>query len=521
VIFSLIGMVILYSLLSVFVFVPAAGGAILALILLGTYLRAAQRILAPRPPPADDTLIKVPRADDGEPAYRSYYAGQVVTDMRSAVRIARTDAARIIRSPAVRGTCTWLLTARQQPGLPFRDIHGWRVIAAVLIGLAATLAAVAGVVLAAAAATAIQILHTVLLAVIAGMLVIAAILLYGAEAGGLAVRKIRMKCPHPDCYRHIALPCYKCPKGHEHRRLRPGVYGIFWRVCRCETRLPTVLMLKRHQLEASCPRCNRLVPRGLGSARLVHFPLIGGASAGKSSLLTAMVAGLESLPQAAGPTVEFASDASRQEYESARKLLSSGQWPNKTSVYVPEAFMFYTGHRRKRRLVYLYDPRGEVFREADSVRRQHYLDDASGIIFVVDPFSAAAAQHLPSADKQIVRSARPSAEDPQATYARAAGELGVRLGRRQARTPVAVIATKFDAVLQTQGMPRPSQPDDTDSVAAWLKDIGLRNLTASLTHDFGSVRYWAASAYTSAGPHAAAPDKRAVTAPILWLLSLT
>ena len=60
VIFSLIGTVILYLLLSVFVFVPAAGGAVLALILLGAYLRAAQRVLAPWPPPADDPLIRVP-----------------------------------------------------------------------------------------------------------------------------------------------------------------------------------------------------------------------------------------------------------------------------------------------------------------------------------------------------------------------------------------------------------------------------------------------------------------------------
>jgi Double-GTPase 2 len=518
--FSLIGTVIIFSLLTVFVFAPAAVSAILALVLLGTYLRAAQRVLAPWPAPLDDALIRVPLGDS-EPAYRSYYAEQVLTDMRAAIRAAWADAARIVRSPAVRGICIWLLTTKQQPGLPFRDIEGWRAIAAILAGVAATLVAAVGIALGAAATTAIQVVHAVLLSLIAGLLATTGILLYGTEAAGLAVRKIRMKCPHPDCYRHIALPYYKCPKGHEHRHLRPGVYGIFWRVCSCNTRLPTALMFKRHQLEASCPRCKRLVPRGLGSARLVHFPLIGGTSAGKSSLLTAMVAGMESLAQDSGPTVEFASDTSRQEYESARELLSSGKWPNKTSVYVPEAFMFYTGQRRKRRLVYLYDPRGEVFRETDSVRRQHYLDSANGIIFVVDPFSAAAAQHLPTADEQIVRGARPSAEDPQATYARTAGELGVRLGRRQSRTPVAVIATKFDAVLHTQGMPRPSQPDNTDSVAEWLKDIGLRNLTASLTHDFGYVRYWAASAYTSAGPKAAATDKRAVTAPILWLLSQT
>ena len=520
-IFSVIGAVILYTLLTVFVFAPLASGAILALTLLGAYLRAAQRVLAPRLVPPDDPLIAVPKAGEGEPAYRSYYAGQVFTDLRKAVKTALADAAGIIGSPAVKGMCAWLLTTRRQPGLPFRDIRGWRALAARVIGLAATLAAVAGVMIAAVTAMAIQVVHAALLGVIAGLLVTAGLVLYGAELAGLALRKIHMKCPHPDCYRHIALPYYKCPRGHEHRHLRPGVHGIFWRVCSCGVRLPTVLILKRHQLEASCPRCERLMPSGLGSARLVHLPLIGGTSAGKSSLLTAMVAGLESLAQDSGPGVEFASDTSRLEYESARDLLRSGQWPQKTSVYVPEALMFYTGHGRGRRLVYLYDPRGEVFREADSVRRQHYLASASGIIFVIDPFSMPVSQDLPPAGKQVVSEARPSAENPQATYARTAGELGVRLGRRQARTPVAVVATKLDAVLQAPGMPRPSRPDDTDSVEGWLGDIGLRNLTASLKHDFRTVRYWAASAYTSAEPEATAENRQGVTSPILWLLGLT
>jgi hypothetical protein len=96
-----------------------------------------------------------------------------------------------------------------------------------------------------------------------------------------------------------------------------------------------------------------------------------------------------------------------------------------------------------------------------------------------------------------------------------------------------VVATKMDAVLQTQGMPHPARPDTTESVETWLNDIGLRNLTASLTHDFGAVRYWAASAFTSAEPRAdvnpgasiepgtGAVDRCAVTAPIMWLLSQT
>jgi hypothetical protein len=101
----------------------------------------------------------------------------------------------------------------------------------------------------------------------------------------------------------------------------------------------------------------------------------------------------------------------------------------------------------------------------------------------------------------------------------------VRLGRRQGRTPVAVVVTKMDAVRQTQGMPRPAQAGDgkseSENVEAWLKDIGLRNLTTSLAHDFGAVEYWAVSAYTSAEPGAAGLDRDSVARPLVWLLAQT
>ena len=44
-----------------------AGGAALAVFLLWTYLRAAQRVLAPRPAPADDPQIRLPAGGNAEP----------------------------------------------------------------------------------------------------------------------------------------------------------------------------------------------------------------------------------------------------------------------------------------------------------------------------------------------------------------------------------------------------------------------------------------------------------------------
>ena len=121
-----------------------------------------------------------------------------------------------------------------------------------------------------------------------------------------------MKCPHPNCYKPITRPYYRCSSGqHEHRNLRPGLYGVLWRTCACGERLPTMFVFKLHRLNAWCPRCSRPVPSGLGSAPLIHLPLIGGSSAGKTALLTAIVDSLERLPQRDKITVEFASDVSR------------------------------------------------------------------------------------------------------------------------------------------------------------------------------------------------------------------
>jgi Double-GTPase 2 len=506
--------------------VPAialTGGAALAAYLLWTYLRTAQRVLVPRPAPADDPLIRLPPGGDAEPAYYSYYAGQVVADMRSVTTSTWTAARRAVQSPAVRGLRRWLLTGRPQPGLPVSRLEGQQLLFAAPAGIALGAAAVVGILAAFLVAAAIQLIHVVFLAIIAASLALAGLILRTVDALRLAVRKIHMKCPHPGCYARITRPYYRCSSGqHEHRRLQPGRYGIVWRTCACGERLPTLFVFKLHRINAWCPHCNRPVPSGLGSAPLIHIPMIGGTNVGKTALLTAIVDSLEWLAGKDELSVEFASDVSRKDYEAAKELLRSGNWPHATTAHVPHAFLLYVRQpHARRRLVYLYDPRGEVFQKADSVREQEYLESAGGIIFVIDPFAVPAARHLPAADEEVGQAARPSPDDPDKTYARVAGELRDVLGPRWRRTPVAVVATKLDAVEKAQALPHPQDPGDTGAVTTWLSALGLTNLTLSLGLDFNQVRYWATSAYTSSGPPSAGGEtqRRNTAACLLWLLS--
>ena len=500
--------------------VALTGAAVLALILVGTYLRAAQQVLAPRAAPADDPRIRLP--EGAEPAYRSYYTGQVITDMRAVLTEAWTSGRRTMRRPAVRGVRRWLLTGQSQPGLT-RGPLGWKVLFSAPAGVGLGLAAAVGIVAALMVTAVIQLLHLLVLAAITLLLAVAGLSLRAADTFGLAVRRIHMRCPHPGCYAPISRPYYRCSSGqHEHRKLRPGRYGVLWRVCACGERLPTMFALKLHRLNAWCPACDRPAPSGLGSAPLIHIPVIGGTSAGKTALLTAIADSLEWLASEGELTVEFASDVTRSDYEHAKALLRSGDWPLATADHVPSAFLMYVRQGRfRRRLVYLYDPRGEVFQQADSVREQEYLDRAGGVIFVVDPFAVPAARHLPGPDEQVGQAARPSPDDPDMTYARVAGELRAVLGPRWHRTPVAVVATKLDAVEQAVALPKPCDPGDSQAVASWLAELGLTNLTRGLGLDFSRVRYWATSAYDSSGPLSASTQaqRRITAACLLWLLS--
>ncbi|MFD7838153.1 hypothetical protein, partial [Streptomyces sp. NPDC059761] len=334
-------------------------------------------------------------------------------------------------------------------------------------------------------------------------------------------RGIRMKCPYPGCYRPFPLAVHLCPGcGAAHRELRPGRFGALRHVCRCGRALPTTALAGRRRLTLRCPHCDQELPAAVGTTRVVHLPLIGGTSAGKTMLMAAMLDGLRSWSHESALTVEFASIADRREANTLGRQLETSGWALKTQGGQPRALMLLVGRGRgplkRRRLLYLYDPMGESLRDAATTRLQQYLAHADGVVLVADVLAAPGVRRaLREGDGRLAVAARPADLGPVDTYATFAGELQ-GLGGRRGRLGVAVVVTKRDVLDRLSSLPRPEGPVD-----AWLGEIGLDGLVRTLDHDFAAARYWAVSAHAATGAGAMVSEQRRAAEPVLWLLSRT
>ncbi|WP_405905614.1 hypothetical protein OG742_06230 [Streptomyces sp. NBC_00828] len=465
--------------------------------------------LGPWRPGTYDARVRPPGG--AEPAYRAYWAQQAWTDAVSATAVGATDIWR-------RVVDVWMKDRVRSMWNLYRKPYGrretWEVLFLRFFSVGVALGAFLGSLAAAATAAATTLVFGVLLGAGCAALVLAALCLRGIDTGRLVVGRIRMKCPHPGCYHSVALPVYRCPGcRHPHRSLRPGRYGVLRRVCECGQVLRTSFLTGRHRLDAECPECSLPLPDGLGSARLVHVPLIGGTSSGKSMLLQAMVAGLLARMNGGELSVRFARDADRREYERDAAQLASGGGIGKTTAVQPTAVMLYVGKRYRERLLYLYDPRGENLESPQRLREQEYLAHADALVLVVDALADPSVYaRLPPDERTRADLASPSAESPMHTYERLSGELAAMSGRRR-RTPVAVVVTKKDVLHRLDSL-----PTLTDGVDGWLRAVGLENLVRGLEHDFGACQFTALSAQDAVGTQPHPAERRHAAEPVLWLL---
>ncbi|MFD9378789.1 hypothetical protein ACFWBH_25190 [Streptomyces sp. NPDC059999] len=473
---------------------------------------AAAAAFGPRTPGAVDPRLFA--APGGEPARPAYWARQMWWDSRAAVNeaaltvrylLARHWLSTVIRDRLLRGRHggTDELAGSAFGRLFFRLLVPGYTVAAVL---SAVLSAV--LLLGVALVFAVQLVLVALVA-LAGVLA-------GRTADALwrLTRGIRMTCPYPDCYRPFPLAVHVCPDCRAaHRELRPGRFGALRHVCRCGRGLPTTALTGRRKLATRCPYCDQSLPAAIGTTRVVHLPLVGGTSAGKTMLMAAMLDGLRSWSYESALTVEYATPADR--HESHTRLDASG-WALKTQGGQPRALMLLIGHGRRRRLLFLYDPMGESLRDADVVRRQGYLAHADGVVLVADVLASPVVRRsLRAGDHQLAAAARPADLGPVETYSGVTGELQ-GLGGRRARLPVATVVTKRDVLDRLTSLPPPTPP-----VEAWLRAIGLDDLVSSLGHDFAADRYWAVSARAATGAGALPSEQRRAAEPVLWLLSRT
>ncbi|MCX4820429.1 hypothetical protein OG883_11020 [Streptomyces sp. NBC_01142] len=474
---------------------------------------AIGRRLGPWRTGAADPRI-VPVSQD-EPAQLSYWARQVLEDVASAVATAVSVLRRRLVTEWLGTSARNLLRGRRPSSSPGENAFTTTVMT--LTGPGFGLGAVVGASAAALFLILVLLLFGALLAVVSGALAAAALALRGLDRAGLLVRRIRMKCPYPGCYRPIDLPVYHCPDcTAAHRRLRAGRFGVLRRVCACGKRLNTSFLTGRHKMMSYCPHCDLALPGSLGTMRIVHVPIVGGTSSGKTMLMAAMVAGLRSWSDRGQLSVDYATSEDQRELQRLKSQLDQDGWVQKTAAPQPRAFMLQVTRGRRRRLLYLYDPMGETFGDAGVVREQQYLAHADGVVLVADVLAEPEVRRaLGGSDARRTVDARPSPEGPKDTYDRLAGEFAAMSGRR-ARTPVATVVTKRDVLDQLDSLPTPGTRIDE-----WLTRIGLGDLVQSLGHDFGDTRYWAVSAQAATGAGALDGESRRAAESVLWLLSRT
>ncbi|MFD5859391.1 TRAFAC clade GTPase domain-containing protein [Streptomyces chartreusis] len=479
---------------------------------LGIGVRAVWRGLGPWQTGQHDQRVTPVKA--GEPAQLAYWWRQMRVDSVSAAAYGMRVVWTTLSDPWLERFARNLFHGRRPSGIRGSS-PGSRFLLVVYVGPGVALGAILGASLVTVVLAVVHAVFALLLGLVWLGCATAVPVLRGVERGWLLVRGVRVKCPYPGCYRPVPLAVYRCPNCRaEHRALQPGRYGVLWHACACGHRLPTTRLAGRGKLAALCPHCARSLPETAGTTRVVHAPLVGGTSSGKTMLMAAMVEGLHAWARRGDLSVGYASDEDRRTAADLSQELKHTGWAHATTGGQPRALMLTVTCGRRRRLLYLYDPMGESVSDAERVRAQQYLAHADGIVLVADVLADPKVRGRLSADDAgRAGSARPSAQGPWETYQRLIGELTALSGRR-GRLSVATVVTKRDVLDQLTSLPVAGARIDS-----WLEEIGLGGLVRALGHDFRSARYWAVSAHAATGTGPLEPEQRRAAEPVLWLLA--
>jgi hypothetical protein len=350
----------------------------------------------------------------------------------------------------------------------------------------------------------------VLLVELAGWLLVAGLL----RSADFLVRRLRGASGScQSCYYVSPLPAFPCADcGEMHRDIRPGLLGVIWRRCICGARLPTTVLRAAFRLQTSCPNCLRPLRAGAAVHRDIRLPVFGPVSAGKTRLVYAGLLALQDQAAAAGASIDFVDEQSRQAFEYGVEIISTGSDTAKTPAgQLPTAITAQVTVTRRKALLHLFDAAGEFYIDRGDNSELLFLDHAQGLVFVVDPFSIPWVQdQLGGLGQVMLARANAAVDDPEQVYHVTADRLR-DYGVRTSQQHLAIAVVKADLLIDLS----PAQELRPHRVREWLLEAGLDNLVLAAERDFAEVRYFVVASVRSA--RASSPMSPAT--PFAWLMA--
>ena len=428
-------------------------------------------------------------AENGpEPAYRQYFFGPALRDLRQVVMLGEQRARARVETHADRINTSTFTAPR------ISVIFTWPIGVTLWVALVAGAAAGAllGAVLAAVHAFIVISVQATARACTGVMRAVDALVLHAKGIHG-------MKCPW--CYEKNSYPAYRCACNRLHHDIRPGRYGVFRRRCECGDRIPTLILLGSYRMNAFCVYCNRQMSDETGRYRESVLALLGGTAAGKTRLMAAMLVALEELARSpdsgSGVEVTLANAETRDAYEVFSAVLDDDGHILATTGALPHARSVKLRTGRHTRLVHIYDPAGERLVDRDRADQLRYLETARSFLFVLDPMSVPGFwDSLTEADRSTLDRTLASRVHPQDVFDRAL-QRTIAMGTALRKSLLTVAVSKTDLVEHTKLFD--GCRDDDEWVRWWLtRQLGLGNLVRSMDSEFREVRFFFTSAVTVA-----------------------
>jgi hypothetical protein len=360
----------------------------------------------------------------------------------------------------------------------------------------------------------------------------------------LMINGIFGACPH--CKKKYLIPTYICPScGAKHKRLFPGKYGAFHRVCTCGKKIPSHFLTGRSKLSAECPYCGESL-RG-GESVPLYIPIVGGRSAGKTAFITAFTYQfIENVARRKKLIVTHFSDESEQFYNNEIKndylngTTRMTLTENNINVESAKAFSFFVENDKlqPKREIRLYDIDGESFVNNTENEIQLQYEYSQGIILIIDPLTIPTVRNALDSTASEIDKNSVGTIDTEIVINSFINKINDVIGRKQdalINVPVAVVISKADMagmqeflnedmiydIIDKKSLEMDRYSDIEDAIVRqFLNKNDMQNLVKSIDTNFKSSRYF----FCSAIGHVREGGKynpKGVLEPIEWICSIS